>query len=97
MKKLSLYLFLLLLMPAQSYAYCSEPSPPSSYSKPTKPSVPWCVNEFSRTHTCADWEIQSYYNDVENYNREVESYIRRLKDYVDDAGRYANCEIRSLN
>ena len=37
-------------------------------SKPTKPSVPYCVNEWSNTHTfCDDWTINSYNRDVENY------------------------------
>ena len=48
----------LMVVPMNLYAYCSEPSAP--YSKPSKPSVPYCVNEYSNTHTCDDWEIQSY-------------------------------------
>tara|TARA_B100001027_G_scaffold192960_1_gene148019 strand:+ start:168 stop:416 length:249 start_codon:yes stop_codon:yes gene_type:complete len=80
------------------------PSVPSSWSKPTKPSVPYCVNEWSNTHTCDDWTINSYNRDVENYRYEVESYQRELQYYVDEAQRflndaydYANCEIRNLD
>lgn len=87
--------------------YCSEPSPPGRYSKPTKPSpptVPYCVNEYTNTHTCEDWQINSYNREIESYNwqlrmynSEVEDYIRKLESYVDDAIAYANCEIKSLD
>jgi hypothetical protein len=87
--------------------YCSEPSPPGRYSKPTQPtppSVPYCVNEYSNTHTCDDWQIDSYNREIENYNwqlkmysSEVDAYIRKLESYVDDAIEYANCEIKSLD
>ena len=35
------------------FAWCSEPmapSAPSTWSKPTKPMVPYCVNEWNNTH-----------------------------------------------
>jgi len=41
---MKIILALLLLFPSLSYSYCYEPSPP--WSKPIKPSVPWCVNEW---------------------------------------------------
>ena len=92
---------------SKAFSWCSEPmapSVPSSWSKPTKPSVPYCVNEWSNTHTCDDWTINSYNRDVENYRYEVESYQRELQYYVDEAQRflndaydYANCEIRNLD
>lgn len=98
---------LLALCSSNAYAfYCSEPSAPGSYSKPTPPSepnTPYCVNTYSNTHTCSDWEIRNYNNAIENYNRELKSYqrevkdyIRKLESYVDDAIEYANCEIKSL-
>ena len=87
--------------------WCSEamaPSAPSSWSKPTKPSVPFCVNEWNNTHTCDDWTITSYNNDLQNYRYDVENYQRELQYYVDEAQRfvndvyeYANCEIRNLD
>ena len=107
MKKLLGILVLGLLIPNFAYAYCSEPSAPSSYSKPTKPmkpSVPFCVNEYSNTHTCDDWTINSYNNDVnsynsqlQSYNYEIDDYVRKLQNYANDAQDYANCEIRSLD
>lgn len=88
------------LLPAQAFALCSEPSPPRFYaSKPNKPSTPFCVNEFSRTHTCSDWEISRYNSDVESYNREldryrsaVSNYRYELDSYVRSARDYAQCE-----
>ena len=35
-----------------------RPTAPSTWNKPTKPTkpmVPFCVNEYSNTHTCDDW------------------------------------------
>ena len=107
MKKLLGIVVLGLLIPNFAYAYCSEPSVPSSWSKPTKPmkpSVPFCVNEYNNTHTCDDWTINSYNNDVnsynsqlQSYNYEIDDYVRKLQNYVNDAQDYANCEIRSLD
>jgi hypothetical protein len=107
MKKLLGIIVLSLLISNFAYAYCSEPSAPSSWSKPTKPmkpSVPFCVNEYNNTHTCDDWTINSYNNDVnsynsqlQSYNYEIDDYVRKLQNYVNDAQDYANCEIRSLD
>ena len=90
-----------------AYSFCSEPSAPSTWSKPTKPmkpSVPFCVNEYSNTHTCDEWTINSYNSDVsfynsqlQSYNYDIDDYVRKLQNYVNDAQDYANCEIRSLS
>ena len=89
------FLALLLLIPSISFSFCYEPSPP--WSKPSKPTVPWCVNEWDNTHTCSDWEIDSYNNDVDNYNYEVRSYVNDLQNYLYEAEDYVNCEINNLN
>ena len=89
------FLALLLLIPSISFSFCYEPSPP--WSKPSKPTVPWCVNEWDNTHTRSDWEIDSYYNDVDNYNYEVRSYVNDLQNYLYEAEDYVNCEINNLN
>jgi hypothetical protein len=65
-------------------------------SKPTKPSVPWCVNEWDNTHTCSDWEIQQYYDDLENYRAEVDQFITALNQYVSEASDYAQCLFKEL-
>ena len=95
------------IFPAHLLAYCSTPThpePPSSYQRPTKPSTPYCVNTFSNTHTCSQWEIDSYNSDLEKYRYDIEDYIRKLKNYVSEASSfvnetvsYANCEIRNLD
>ena len=75
--------------------YCAEPSPPR-YS-PSKPIVPFCVNEYNNTHTCDDWQINSYYSDLDRYQFEVQNYVRKLQEYVDDAVEFANCKIKNLD
>ena len=83
-----------MLMPIDLYAYCSQPSAP--YFKPSKPTVPFCVNEWSNTHTCDDFTIQNYNNNLESYRYEVQNYVIELQRYVDNAVAYANCEIDNL-
>ena len=107
MKNFLIVLIIFLIIPVKVFAWCSEPmapSAPSGWSKPTKPSVPFCVNEWNNTHTCDDWTITSYNNDLQNYRYDIENYQRELQYYVDeaqsfvnDAYEYANCEIRNLD
>lgn len=85
----------LFLFVSQLLAWCSEPSVSYLYT-PTKPSIPWCVNEFTNTHTCSEWEIDGYYDDIETYNNDVEEFIRQLNNYVDEATEYACCRVREL-
>ena len=93
MKKLLLLLF---LIPNLVMGYCSSPSVPYG-GAPSKPSAPYCVNEWNNTHTCDDWTIDSYQKDLRSYQYEVERFIDDLQDYLRDAQDYVNCEIRSLN
>ena len=107
MKKLLGIVVLGLLWNSFAYAYCSAPFTPSNWNRPTKPmkpSVPFCVNEYSNTHTCDEWTINSYNNDVDYYNSQLQSYsydvddyVRKLQNFVNDAQEYANCEIRNLD
>jgi|TARA_B100001093_G_C26187341_1_gene742417 hypothetical protein len=96
MKKLLAIIVLGLLWSGSANAFCIEPSI-SSWNKPSKPSVPYCINEYNNTHTCDDYTISSYNSDISSYNYDVESYVRELENFVRDAQNYANCEIRSLN
>ena len=89
------YFILFLFVPQILLSFCYEPSPP--WSKPSKPIVPWCVNEWTNTHTCSDWEIDNYNYEVQNYNYEVQNYIYELQNYLYEAEDYVNCEINSLN
>ena len=82
MKNFLLMIIIFLIIPAKVFAWCSEPmatSAPSSWSNPTKPSVPFCVTEWNNTHTCDDWIITSYNNDLQNYRYDVENYQRELQ------------------
>ena len=76
------------------YAFCTAPSPP--YFKPVKPSIPFCVNQFTKTHNCDSWTINSYNSAIRNYNYEVDNYIEELNRYVRAASDYAKCEASNL-
>ncbi len=74
------------------------------YTKPDKPQVPYCVNTFDNTHTCDDWEINSYNDALRQYQSDLEDYMRKLKRYVAGAESfaasaldYAKCEVESLD
>ena len=107
MKKILKIIVFVVLIPTNVFAWCSEPmapSVPSNWNKPSKPLVPFCVNEWNNTHTCDDWTISSYNSDLDRYRYELEDYQRELQNYVNDAQyfanealSYANCEIRNLN
>lgn len=105
-------LFLLLFLVSWVHSaygyYCSEPHAPSTPSpfiyKPDKPRLPYCVNEYTRTHTCDDYTINSYNNALESYRNDLEYYIDQLQYYVEQAQDFANealsyakCEINSLD
>jgi hypothetical protein len=65
-------------------AFCSKPSmynlAPSAPSI-SRPSPPYCLSgyKYSGTHTCDEWETQSYINEINNY-------ISELSDYAQEAG-----------
>jgi len=98
---------LILLLPIAASGYCTPPyapEVPSSYSKPEKPGVPYCVNEYAGTHTCDDWEISSYRDALQRYQSEVNAYVRTLQSYASAASayasaavQYAKCEISGLD
>ena len=107
LKNFLMILVLFFTVTTNANSFCYEPSALSTWSKPTKPVkpfVPFCINEFSNTHTCDEWTINSYNSDVsyynsqlQSYNYELEDYVRKLQNYVNDAQEYANCEIRNLD
>ena len=95
MKKLLLILSVVLFAnPAFSF-YCSEPSA-SFIRTPSKPSVPFCVNELMGTHTCSDWELDNYYNELESYQNDAQEFIEELNNYIDEAVDYATCRSNEL-
>jgi hypothetical protein len=79
---------------SEAAAYCREPN--ASMRTPTKPDLPWCVNEWANTHTCDDWVIDGYYDELEAYNDDAERFIRALNQYADDAVSYAQCRAEEL-
>lgn len=85
-----------LITSGAAHALCYEPDPPSRSYKPSKPIVPFCVNEWNNTHTCDEWQISAYNSDVMTYNSEIDDYVRRLRLYLSEAEEYVRCEIRSL-
>ena len=91
-----LFIILFVLRPVQLHAFCSEPSAYLIYT-PSKPSVPWCVNESNNTHTCSEWEIDSYYNALEIYRDDSQEFIEDLNRYVDEAVEYAQCRVGELD
>ena len=90
---------------SNTQAFCSAPSmysqPPSSRGTYSRPSVPYCLSgyEFSGQHTCDDWEIENYIDEVNEYIRELAEYARKAQRFADDAAvfsgdalSYAECE-----
>ena len=51
------------------------PEPQGVYAKPTKPVVPFCVNEITRNHTCSDWRILAYNNKLSSCGSDIEFSI----------------------
>ena len=96
-------------IPSWGFAYCSEPSfsesepdAPSSYQKP---SVPYCLSEYSYSgkHTCDEWEIDSYFDEVNRYIRKLRDYVQEAKEFANEAIQfaneaveYANCEAKDV-
>lgn len=90
-------------------AYCSSPnmwdsapSPPSSISRPD---VPYCLSSYaySGKHTCDQWELDSYFEEVKDYIEELEEYHRDAVefanaaiDFSNQALAYAQCESKEV-
>ena len=83
------------LLPINAYSFCFKPSNPG-YLNISKPTTPHCVNEWNNTHTCEQWVIENYYNELSNYNTRVKNYINDLNEYVRDANSYAECLVNRL-
>ena len=82
---------------ANGFYICSEPDTSFIIFRPEKPKLPYCVDEYSGTHTCQGWEIDMYSSNVRKYNKEVEQFIANLGNYVDEAIEYAQCLAKSLD
>ncbi|MDE2759589.1 MAG: hypothetical protein OXH90_04735 [Paracoccaceae bacterium] len=94
-KILSLILFVTMSFATQSYAFCIQPSA-WHISTPTKPIVPFCINQFTNTHNCDSWTISRYNSEVVFYNDALERYYAELDDYIDDVNVYVRCMYRAV-
>lgn len=82
---------------------CTVPTPPvvERPVKPSRPSIPSCVNEARGTHTCRRSVIAEYEAEMEGYGarfntyiEQVNAYIAKLNGYSVQAVAYAECEQR---
>jgi len=77
-------------------AYCSEPyfsqSPPDTPSSYHKPDVPYCLSEygFSGKHSCEDYEIDMYFDEVNDYIQKLNDYSSEAINFANETARYAN-------
>lgn len=107
--KIMLIAVVVAFMPVQAFAYCSAPygsvSFPDTPSSFQKPSVPYCLSSYSYsgTHTCEEWEITSYKNDVDNYVSKLQDYVdesfevvRKAARLAEEAQDYAKCEAADI-
>ena len=86
---------LIVLGASSALSFCMEPSV-SFLITPYKPEAPYCVNLYTNTHTCDDWEIDNYYDELDNYRFEVNQFIEALNNYVDEASEYARCRVNEI-
>lgn len=95
-------LVLICVWPPLAGAFCTDPIAPSFQyfsGKPTPPIVPYCVDQYSNTHTCNDWEIQTYNADIDRFNQELEAYVAEIRRYARDIDSYydaASAHVRCL-
>lgn len=105
--KLMICIGLLAMSESSAHAFCTPPSTSYSYTKPTKPSEPtkpFCINGLMGTHSCDDFTISRYNNEVDSYNEKIrtynqqrETYILEIESYLMRAKNYATCELDSLD
>jgi len=74
------------------FGFCSEPSAPNAPWSPP-PTAPYCFNEWDRTHTCDQWEIDSWIDEINKYINEMADYANEAQEFARDAVDYANCQI----
>lgn len=76
-------------------AACYEPSsynsaPSSFYER--RPSVPYCLSQYSysREHTCQQYELDSYFDDVQDYVDALNEHHAELVEFANAAVKDAN-------
>lgn len=89
-------------------AFCSEPSmyamAPSAPGSFSRPSPPFCLGSYqmSGQHSCSEWEISNFIDEINAYIQELNDYAREAQRFAadaaafaDDAIDYAQCEAAS--
>ncbi|SEQ78210.1 hypothetical protein SAMN05216548_107210 [Faunimonas pinastri] len=83
------------LMSAPAWGYCSEPSfsssAPNAPSSSSRPSVPYCLEEYRITGrpTCQSWEIDSYKSELRDYIEKLQRYANESIDFAKEAISFA--------
>ncbi len=81
---------------SSAQAFCSEPSMyaavPDAPSTISKPSAPFCMSgySYSRTHTCDEWEIRSYLDEIDGYVRKLRAYAEASAEFANQAASFAS-------
>ncbi|MEC8630585.1 MAG: hypothetical protein VXY73_10880 [Pseudomonadota bacterium] len=106
-------IFLLIALTASTHsalAYCSEPSfyssepefygsTPSAPHSYQKPDVPYCLSSYSYsgTHTCEEYELEAYFEEVEEYINYLNNYYKEALDFAEEANDFAEQAISFAN
>lgn len=71
-----------------------------------RPDVPYCLSSYSYsgTHTCDNWEIESYFSEVDDYVNSLQAYLDEFNEYTrkvsrlaQEAEAYAICEAEEVS
>lgn len=92
-----------------AHAFCVEPTfntprpkAPGAYRRPV---VPSCLKNYKDTekHTCEEFEIAAYFDEVNTYIRQLNAYVLKSKNFAEDAASlskdvlaYAQCEAKEV-
>lgn len=107
MKRLCAAIGLVLLSAQHAQPYCAKPSASLFFDFPEPPTVrptaPYCLLDFkySGTHSCDEWEIDAYLNELETYRLRLVRYLNDVQEFVnttdemaDQARRFADCSMK---
>lgn len=76
-------------------AFCSEPSfsgsPTDAPGTFEEPDVPYCLQDYrwSGRHSCEDYEIDAYQNDVDEFLRKLNSYTNEVVSFANEASNFS--------
>lgn len=98
MKCLAYTVSMSLLSVVNAYAFCHEPTAPSSPGTYSRPSVPYCMSGFATSgrHSCKSYEVEAYKSEVEAYIEKLQSFASEAERYRADVVAYAQCEMEDV-